>query len=57
MNRPATPTANAGGFLLAASLLVGTIIGVMKGEPSIGFMVGLAIGVALAVAVWLLDRR
>lgn len=57
MNRPATPAANAGGFLLAASLTVGTIIGLVKGEPSIGFVVGLVIGVALAVALWLLDRR
>lgn len=47
----------AGGFLLAIALLVGVIVGAVKGEPSLGFVVGLGIGIAGLVIVWLLDRR
>ena len=57
MNRPAKRAANAGGFLLAVSVIVGTAIGVAKSQPSLGFLVGLAIGVTLAIALWLRDRR
>lgn len=54
-SRPAK-TANAGGFLLAAAVLVGTVIGVVLGEPSIGFLVGLAIGVVSALLLWWRER-
>lgn len=47
----------AGGFLLIAAIFVGTGIGVARGEPSLGFVAGLAAGIALALLVWLLDRR
>lgn len=46
----------AGGALLALSLIAGVVIGSMKGQPTIGFLVGLAIGVAMIVLVWLFDR-
>jgi len=47
----------AGGFLLIACIFIGVIVGLMRGQPSLGFLVGTALGVAAAVAVWLLDRR
>ncbi len=47
---------SAGGFLIAASLTVGTIIGLVVGQPSIGFLVGLGVGAVAAVALWLRDR-
>ncbi|MES2987691.1 MAG: hypothetical protein V4808_07280 [Pseudomonadota bacterium] len=53
----ASRTPMAGGFLLAIALLVGVIVGAVKGEPSLGFVVGLGIGIAGLVIVWLLDRR
>jgi uncharacterized membrane protein (UPF0136 family) len=46
----------AGGFLLAVSLLAGTIIGAGQGEASIGFVAGLGVGLVLLLAVWLIDR-
>jgi hypothetical protein len=46
----------AGGFLLAVSLLVGTVLGAGRGQASIGFVAGLGVGLALLVAVWLIDR-
>lgn len=57
MTDPAPRSASAGGFLIAASLLLGTIVGLVLGQPSIGFLGGLALGSAAAVALWLKDRR
>ena len=47
----------AGGFLLSISILAGALTGVYLGQPSIGFLIGAGIGLALAVLIWLLDRR
>jgi hypothetical protein len=46
----------AGGFLLAVSLLAGTILGAGRGQASIGFVAGLGVGLALLLLVWLIDR-
>ena len=46
----------AGGFLLAVSLIVGVLVGVVRGQASVGFVAGLGVGVALLLAVWLIDR-
>ncbi len=54
---PRPRDARSGGALLAFSLLAGVVIGSIAGEPSIGFLVGLAIGLGLIVLVWMLDRR
>jgi hypothetical protein len=47
----------AGGFILAMSILAGAVGGVMVGQSSIGFLVGVAAGALLALLVWLIDRR
>ena len=47
----------AGGCLLVACIFVGVIVGLMRGEPSLGFLIGAGLGAAVAIAVWLLDRR
>jgi hypothetical protein len=47
----------AGGSILAIAIIAGVVAGVIVGEPSIGFLAGLALGVAAAVLLWLLDRR
>ena len=46
----------AGGFILALSILVGAIAGVVLHQPSIGVLAGFAAGVLLAVLIWVLDR-
>ncbi|MCW4463178.1 hypothetical protein OK349_15810 [Sphingomonas sp. BT-65] len=46
----------AGGALLALSLIVGTVIGVLRGQPSLGFIGGLGVGLALLLIAALLDR-
>ncbi len=51
------PPARAGGFIIAAAILVGTVGGGMMGQPSIGFLAGAAAGILVAMTIWLRDRR
>lgn len=58
MNAPGTKRSSmAGGFLLAVSIVVGTIGGGLLGQPSIGLLAGTVFGIALVAVVWLVDRR
>ena len=57
MNAPEPRNTKAGGALLAGSILIGIAVGVLIGEPSLGFLAGLGVGVLLLGAVWLIDRR
>ncbi|MBX9796909.1 hypothetical protein [Sphingomonas sp.] len=54
---PPRRTPIAGGFLIALSSLAGAFAGGLNGQPSAGLLLGVAGGVALAVAIWLRDRR
>lgn len=56
MARPSSRTPMAGGFLLALSLVVGTVAGAGQGQASIGFVGGLGVGLILLLAIWLIDR-
>lgn len=56
MTKPSSKTPVAGGFLLALSLIIGVFAGIVRGEASFGFVVGLGVGLALLIAVWLIDR-
>ena len=47
----------AGGSILAISIIAGTVAGVIVGQPSIGFLVGTGAGALLALLFWLNDRR
>ena len=47
----------SGGFFLVAAILIGFVWGVVRGEPSEGVLIGTGVGIALAVLLWLLDRR
>ena len=49
-------TPMAGGFLLSLSILIGAVVGAVKGEASYGFVIGAGVGIMLAVLVWLIDR-
>lgn len=50
------PASMAGGVLIAIGAIVGAFIGATRGQPSIGFLIGLGIGIVLATGIWLLDR-
>ena len=47
----------AAGSVLAISIIAGAVAGVIVGQPSIGFLVGLAAGILLALLFWLNERR
>ncbi|MBX3592977.1 hypothetical protein [Sphingomonas sp.] len=56
MTQAPKPAPIAGGALLALALLAGTVIGVSRGQPSLGFVGGLAVGLVLLLLVALIDR-
>ena len=57
MTRPPRKTPLAGGFILAASIVAGTVIGANRGQPSAGLVIGAAVGVVVALLIWWRDRR
>jgi hypothetical protein len=46
----------AGGFILAACIIGGTVAGAILHQPSIGFLIGLGAGILIALIIWLVDR-
>ena len=46
-----------GGCLLFLAILVGTLIGLIKRQPSLGVLGGVGAGLVLLALAWLLDRR
>lgn len=50
-------TPMAGGFLWMLAILVGAVWGVWAGNPMKGVLAGTIGGGAMALAIWLLDRR
>ncbi|MEA3008643.1 MAG: hypothetical protein QOJ91_335 [Sphingomonadales bacterium] len=56
MSQP-TRSAQAAGFILAISILIGAVAGIIVGQPSIGFLAGLGTGLLVTVAFWLKERR
>jgi hypothetical protein len=54
---PAKQTNVAGGCLLALSIMVGAVAGVLYEQATLGLLAGLAAGLALLTLVWLLNRR
>ena len=51
------PTAKAGGCFLTFCILAGFVVGLAIGNPMKGVLLGTGIGAALAVLLWLIDRR
>ncbi|MEH3102406.1 MAG: hypothetical protein PGN12_00685 [Sphingomonas phyllosphaerae] len=54
---PPSRNTSAGGFPIAIGALGGTAIGLYAGQPSIGFLAGIAAGVTLAVMIWWRERE
>lgn len=51
------PPQRGGGILIAGGLVLGAIAGVAIGQPSLGFLAGLGLGCAAAIAMAIADRR
>lgn len=47
----------AGGFFIFVGLILGSILGVIYDQPSMGMVGGMATGAIIALAIWLIDRR
>lgn len=47
----------AGGAVIALCLIVGAVAGMLGGQPSIGLLAGLGAGIAVAVVIYLGDRK
>ncbi len=47
----------AGGSILAVSIIAGTIAGLIVRQPSIGLLVGTGAGIVLLTLFWLQERR
>lgn len=47
----------AGGCFLTIAILVGFVVGLAMQDPMRGVLIGTIGGAAVAVLVWLLDRR
>lgn len=56
MADPAPPRA-AGGALIALGVVGGAVAGLVLGETTLGFLIGLAVGVLAALLIWWRDRR
>jgi hypothetical protein len=57
-NQSSDPSENrsAGGVFIALGTIAGAVTGAFFGQPSIGFLTGLALGSALALMIWLRER-
>jgi hypothetical protein len=51
------PPRLAGGIFVALGLLVGAIGGIAMNQPSAGMIAGFGVGSAIALLVWLIDRK
>jgi hypothetical protein len=47
----------AGGIFLFLGPIIGALVGISRGEPILGMLFGFGIGAALALLVWVIDRR
>lgn len=45
------------GAIIAGSIILGTVGGVILGQPSIGFLAGTGLGIVAALLLWLRERR
>ena len=52
-----SPSPRAGGCFLTICILLGFPLGLAIGNPMKGVLIGTGIGAALALIIWLTDRR
>lgn len=47
----------SGGIFLFLGPVIGALIGISRNEPILGMLLGFAAGAALALIIWMIDRR
>lgn len=55
MDKRRTPA--AGGIFLFLGPVIGVLYGIGRGEPILWMLYGFGVGVALALIIWIMDRR
>lgn len=50
-------SSRGGGIFIVLGIAIGVAIGAARGQPSAGLLIGLAAGAAVALTLWLRDRR
>lgn len=53
----ASNTTRAGGCFLTIGILAGFVVGLLNRNPMKGVLIGTSVGAAIAVLIWLIDRR
>jgi hypothetical protein len=46
----------SGGIFIALGVLIGFVVGIAKGQPTIGVLAGTGLGIAAALLWWLVKR-
>ena len=49
--------ATSGGIFIALGVLIGFVVGIVKGQPTIGVLAGTALGIAATLILWLVQTR
>jgi hypothetical protein len=52
-----TSTPRSAGILLALGPVIGVVAGAMRGQPTIGFLIGTGVAIVLIALFWVVDRR
>lgn len=56
-SRPPARSPIAGGILFAVGAIAGSVIGLFRGQPTIGFLTGIGIAAAISLLLWWRDQR
>ena len=56
-SKPPARNPIAGGALIAIGAMGGAVIGLSRGQVTAGFLIGVGGGAAIALLIWLFDRR
>jgi hypothetical protein len=51
------PEPRSAGIFLAIGPILGTVVGSMRGQSTIGFLIGIGAAVSLAGVLWFIDTR
>ncbi|UVO51913.1 hypothetical protein M0208_15855 [Sphingomonas sp. SUN019] len=56
MARPPIRNPSAGGFLIAAGVMGGAMIGFLFGQATIGLLIGAVVSIGISLAIWARER-
>jgi hypothetical protein len=56
MAQPPIRNPSAGGFLIAAGVMGGAVIGFLFGQATIGLLIGAVVSIGVSLAIWARER-